>query len=71
MSTCSRHPPPAEGRKTLQVQELSEDAPNSIAQDLHDLHELRKEEKYRINSLTIKTNSIKGRSGAKRLPRLW
>ena len=44
MSTCSRHPPSAEGRETLQVREPSEDAPSSIAQDLHDLHELRKEQ---------------------------
>ena len=58
MSTCSRHPPPAEGRETLQVREPSEDAPSSIAQDLHDLHELRKEGKYRTNSLTITTSTL-------------
>ena len=60
MSTCSRHPPPAKGRETFQVREPSEDAPSSIAQDLHDLHELRKEEKYRTNSLTITTTLQKG-----------
>ena len=53
-------PPPAEGREMLQVREPSEDAPSSIAQDLHDLHELRKEEKYRTNSLTITTTLQKG-----------
>ena len=60
MSTCSRHPSPAEGRETLQVREPFEDAPSSIAQDLHDLHELRKEEKCRTNSLTITTTLQKG-----------
>ena len=60
MFTCSRHPPPVEGRETLQVWEPSEDTPSSIAQDLHDLHELRKEEQYQTNSLTITTNSTKG-----------
>ena len=67
MSTCSRHPPPAEGRETLKVREISEDAPSSIAHDLHDLHELREEEKYRTNSLTMTINSIKERSGANKI----
>ena len=57
MSTCSGHPPPAEGQKALQVQEPSEGAPNSITQDLHELH---KEKRYRTNSLTITTNFTKG-----------
>ena len=58
MSTCSGHPPPAEGRKALQVREPSEGAPSSITQGLHGLRNVKK--RYHTNSLTITKNSTKG-----------
>ena len=50
MSTCSGYPPPAEGRKALQVQEPSEGAPSSTTQGLHGLHKVKR---YHMNRLTI------------------
>ena len=66
MSTCSGHPPLAEGRKALQVREPSEGALSSITQVLHELRNVKKISYKQSNN---HKKLYKGHSGAKRLPR--
>ena len=65
MSTCSGHPPPAEGRKALQVREPSKGALSSITQGLHELCNVKKISYKQSNNHKNSTKGTREQKGSR------